>query len=53
VKAKKSYIKTTFSKHWMKKHPNLLKDKTLSRPEEVFDSDIAYVQSNEDVTIYH
>ncbi|MCF2950503.1 IS3 family transposase, partial [Paraglaciecola aquimarina] len=49
VKAKKSYIKTTFSKHWMKKHPNLLKDKTPSRPEEVFVSDITYVQSNEGV----
>jgi putative transposase len=47
VKAKKSYIKTTFSKHWMKKHPNLLKDKTPSRPEEVFVSDITYVESNE------
>jgi len=49
VKAKKSYIKTTFSKHWMKKHPNLLKDITPTRPEEVFVSDITYVQSNEGV----
>jgi putative transposase len=49
VKAKKSYIKTTFSKHWMKKHPNLLKDTTPMRPEEVFVSDITYVQSNEGV----
>jgi putative transposase len=49
VKAKKSYIKTTFSKHWMKKHPNLLKDTTPTRPEEVFVSDITYVQSNEGV----
>lgn len=49
VKAKKSYIKTTLSKHWMKKHPNLLKDKTPTRPEEVFVSDITYVQSNEGV----
>lgn len=49
VKAKKSYIKTTFSKHWMKKHPNLLKDTTPTRPEEIFVSDITYVQSNEGV----
>jgi hypothetical protein len=47
VKAKKSYIKTMFSKYWMKKHPNLLKDKTPTRPEEIFVSDITYVQSNE------
>lgn len=26
VKPKRSYIKTTYSKHWMKKHPNLLKE---------------------------
>ncbi len=25
IKPKKSYTKTTDSKHWMKKHPNLLK----------------------------
>ena len=43
VKAKKSYIKTTFSKHWMKKHPNLVKDKVPTRPEEVFVSGITYV----------
>ena len=28
VKPKKSFTKTTFSKHWMKKHPNLLKERT-------------------------
>ena len=47
VKPKKSYTKTTFSKHWMKKHPNLTKDKTPSKPEEVFVSDITYLESNE------
>jgi len=26
VKPKKNYVKTTYSKHWMKKHPNLLKE---------------------------
>ncbi len=49
VKAKKSYIKTTFSKHWMKKHPNLLKNNVPTRPEEVFVSDITYVESKEGV----
>jgi putative transposase len=29
VKPKKSYTKTTFSKHWMKKYPNLLKEEGL------------------------
>ncbi len=49
VRPKKNYIKTTFSRHWMQKHPNLLKDKTVSKPEEVFVSDITYVESNEGV----
>ncbi|WP_374027183.1 IS3 family transposase [Pseudoalteromonas sp. JSTW] len=49
VKPKRSYTKTTFSKHWMKKHPNLLKDRQPSRPEEVFVSDITYVQSTQGV----
>lgn len=49
VKPKRSYTKTTFSKHWMKKHPNLLKDKQPSKPKEVFVSDITYVQSAQGV----
>ena len=49
VKPKKSYTKTTFSKHWMKKHPNLLKDKVPSKPEEVYVSDITYVESEQGV----
>lgn len=49
VKPKKSYIKTTLSRHWMQKHPNLLLDKTPLKPEEVFVSDITYVESNEGV----
>ena len=49
VKPKRSYIKTTYSKHWMKKHPNLLKEVIPQTPEEVFVSDITYVQSQEGV----
>jgi putative transposase len=47
VKPLKSYTKTTDSKHWLKKHPNLLKELTPSRIEEVFVSDITYVRSKE------
>ena len=47
VKPLKSYTKTTDSKHWMKKHPNLLKELIPSRIEEVFVSDITYVKSRE------
>ncbi len=49
VPAKRWYTKTTDSKHWMKKHPNLLKGRQVSRPEEVFVSDITYVESDEGV----
>ena len=44
---KKNYIKTTNSKHWMRKHPNLLKDKVINGPEQVFVSDITYIKSKE------
>ena len=49
VKPKKSYIKTTFSKHWMKKHPNLLKEGGLHNAEHVLVSDITYLESDQGV----
>lgn len=49
VKARKSYIKTTNSRHWMKKHPNLLKEVKPSAPEEMFVSDITYVETEQGV----
>lgn len=49
VKPRKSYTKTTYSKHWMKKHPNLLKGLEVIKPEQVFVSDITYVESDEGV----
>lgn len=49
VPAKRRYIKTTDSRHWMRKFPNVLKDMTVTRPEQVFVSDITYVESDEGV----
>lgn len=49
VKPKRSYTKTTGSKHWMKKYPNLLIGHQPTRSEEVFVSDITYVESDEGV----
>jgi putative transposase len=43
----KSYTKTTYSKHWLRKHPNLLKDQQVDDIEQVFVSDITYVQTDE------
>lgn len=47
VRPKKNYIKTTNSKHWLRKHPNLMKEVKAERPEEFFVSDITYVKSRE------
>lgn len=47
IKPKKNYTKTTHSKHWLRKHPNLLKQVIPQRPEHVFVSDITYVKSRE------
>lgn len=47
IRPKKNYTRTTDSKHWLKKHPNLIAGMTTTRPEEVFVSDITYVKSRE------
>tara|TARA_Y100001001_G_scaffold29433_1_gene24581 strand:- start:65 stop:796 length:732 start_codon:yes stop_codon:yes gene_type:complete len=49
VHPKKNYTKTTDSRHWMRKHPNLFAGCELHRPEQVFVSDITYVESDEGV----
>jgi len=49
VKPRKSYAKTTNSKHWLKKYPNLIKQCTPTRPEQVFVSDITMVKTHESV----
>lgn len=47
IKPVKSYTKTTFSKHWLHKYPNLLKETSIYRSEQVFVSDITYIKSKE------
>lgn len=49
IQPKKRFTKTTDSKHWMKKYPNLLNEFPVERPEQVFVSDITYVESDEGV----
>jgi hypothetical protein len=43
----KNYTRTTWSKHWLRKYPNLAKDLVLERSEQLFVSDITYVKSKE------
>jgi len=47
VRPRKNYTRTTYSKHWLRKHPNLLLGRKAERPEEVFVSDITYIKSRE------
>lgn len=47
VKPRKSYTKTTNSKHWLRKYPNLLKGQLVTEVEQAFVSDITYVQTDE------
>ncbi len=43
VKRKRRYTKTTNSKHWMRKYPNLVKHMPLTRPEQLWAADITYI----------
>lgn len=43
IKPRKSYTKTTWSKHWLHKHPNLLKSVRAYRAEQVWVSDITHI----------
>lgn len=47
ISPRKSYTKTTNSKHWLKKHPNLLKQLEIKNAEQVFVSDITYIKTQE------
>ena len=47
IKPRKNYTQTTHSKHWLRKHPNLLKAMEISRAEQVYVSDITYIKSRE------
>lgn len=49
VQPVKRYTKTTDSKHWMKKYPNLLEGQEIKRAEQAFVSDITYVETDEGV----
>lgn len=47
IAPKKRYIQTTFSKHWMRKYPNISKNTVIERPEQLWVSDITYLQTDE------
>ena len=47
IKPKRSYQKTTNSKHWLHKYPNLYKNRKAVRPDEFWVSDITYIDTIE------
>lgn len=47
IKPKKNYTKTTYSKHWLRKYPNLYALDKAKAPEQYFVSDITYLKSHE------
>lgn len=46
ITPRRSYVKTTNSKHWMKKYPNLIETMAIHRPEQVWVSDITYIKTD-------
>lgn len=53
VGKKRRYTKTTDSKHWMQKYPNLVKGLEIARPEQVWVSDITYLATKEGYSYLH
>ena len=47
VKQRKFNTQTTFSNHWMRKYPNIVKGKYIEYPEQVWVSDITYLRTDE------
>ncbi len=47
VRKRRKYTKTTNSKHWMKKYPNLTKNLKLVKPEQLWVADITYLQTKQ------
>lgn len=43
IARRKKYTKTTDSKHWMHKYPNLIKGMHVRRPEQLWVADITYI----------
>lgn len=47
IKPRRRYIQTTMSKHWLRKWPNIIKGMPVNHPDEVWVSDITYLQTEE------
>jgi transposase InsO family protein len=50
IEPKKNYTKTTQSKHWLHKYPNIAKGLNVNGPEQLWVSDITYLKTKEKST---
>ena len=50
---KKKYTKTTDSRHWMRKYPNLIKQLEIKRPEQLWVADITYLSMSDRYCYLH
>lgn len=48
VKNKRKRVVTTYSRHWMKKYPNLIRELTVTESEQLWVSDITYICVGDD-----
>jgi putative transposase len=53
IAKKKKYTKTTDSKHWMRKYPNLIKQLEVRRPEQLWVADITYLSMSDRYCYLH
>ena len=47
IKPRRRYIQTTNSKHWMRKYPNIAKELIVTKPEQLWVSDITYLKTQQ------
>ena len=47
LRPRRRYTQTTMSKHWLRKWPNIVKNKIVSFPDQVWVSDITYIKTDQ------
>ena len=47
IKPRRRYVQTTMSRHWLRKWPDLIKEKTALHSDEIWVSDITYIKTEQ------